>query len=412
MISSPPFPARGLAGRDITLRRPPLAELGSGTIVTLLMAQHSCPFSFLRKALCIGLIATIAATSGCVNPRTTTPAVDPDVARAEIARRLPATVKDPSNWAGDIFAAFESLQIAPTPQNICAVVAVTQQESTFQVNPSVPNLPKIAWSEIDSRAARYNIPKFAVRAALQLDSPDGKSYAERIDKATTEKALSDVFEDFIGMVPLGKRLFADWNPVRTGGPMQVSIAYAEKHSTRDYPYPISTNIRREVFTRRGGMYFGIAHLLGYEAAYDDMLYRFADFNAGHYASRNAAFQNAVSVVSKTKIALDGDLVLHGSRSDEPSNTELAIRKVAERIDLSDADIRDDIEQGDSQDFESTRTFKRVFALAEKERKTTLPRAMLPRIRLESAKITRKLTTEWFANRVNERYRQCLARGTG
>lgn len=34
---------------------------------------------------------------------------------------------------------------------------------------------------------------------------------------------------------------------------------------------------------------------------------------------------------------------------------------------------------------------------------------MPHIRLQSAKITRKLTTGWFADRVNGRYRQCLAR---
>jgi hypothetical protein len=35
--------------------------------------------------------------------------------------------------------------------------------------------------------------------------------------------------------------------------------------------------------------------------------------------------------------------------------------------------------------------------------------VLPRIALASPKITRKLTTEWFARRVDERHQRCLAR---
>src|SRR3546814_20612371 len=98
-----------------------------------------------------------------------------------------------------------------------------------------------------------------------------------IDTASTEiytylhtlslhDALPIFFEDFIGMVPMGRQLFGGLNPVHTGGPMQVSIAFAEAHA-QDYPYEVEDSIRHEVFTRRGGMYFGIAPLLGYPARY-------------------------------------------------------------------------------------------------------------------------------------------------
>jgi hypothetical protein len=157
------------------------------------------------------------------------------------------------------------------------------------------------------------------------------------------------------------------------------------------------------------MYFGIAHLLDYPVTYDDMLFRFADYNAGHYASRNVAFQNAVSIVSKTPLALDGDLLRHGSGASDPSNTELAVRKVAARLDLNDTQIRNDLERGEAEGFEKTRVYSRLFALAEKTRGRELPRAMVPKIRLQSPKITRRLTTDWFAHRVDERYKLCLAR---
>jgi hypothetical protein len=356
------------------------------------------------------LLAGMALLSACTNPQLREPPIDPDVARAEIAKRLPAKVANRDGWAIDIFAALEALSIRPTTENICAVVAVTEQESTFQVNPPVPGLAAIARREIDSRAARYHIPQIAVNAALSLNSPTGATYRERLEKVKTEQELNDIFADFIDIVPLGERLFGSFNPVRTGGPMQVSIAYAERHAdSKRYPYPVASSIRNEVFTRRGGLYFGIAHLLDYPAEYDDMLYRFADFNAGHHASRNAAFQNAVSVLTKTPLALDGDLLLHGSSAGDPSQTELATRKLAAKLDLGETAIRRDLERGDQDDFADTRLYQRLFELGDKGRPRPLPRAVVPKIRLESPKITRKLTTEWFARRVDDRYERCLAR---
>jgi hypothetical protein len=159
------------------------------------------------------------------------------------------------------------------------------------------------------------------------------------------------------------------------------------------------------------MYFGIAHLLDYPASYDDPVYRFADFNAGRYASRNAAFQKALSDAAGIPLDLDGDLVRfeRGAAAKEPGATELAARVAARRLDLSDSQVRHDLELGGEAGFEGSRLYTRVFETAEKAAGKPLPRATLPRIDLASSKFTRKLTTEWFARRVDDRFQKCRTR---
>jgi hypothetical protein len=244
---------------------------------------------------------------------------------------------------------------------------------------------------------------------LALRSPDGRSYKERIDTAKTEKELSDIFEDFIATVPLGSTLFADHNPIRTRGPMQVHVVFAEQFAAaRPYPYPIKVSIDDELFTRRGGLYFGIAHLLDYPAPYDAYLYRFADFNAGRYASRNAAFQAALGRASGTPITADGALLPHDA-SQGPGATELAARALAIRLKLSNHAVHEALLEGKSQEFEQTALYQRTFGLAEQTAGHALPRAVLPQIELHGPKISRKLTTAWYANRVDSRFHSCLNR---
>lgn len=190
----------------------------------------------------------------------------------------------------------------------------------------------------------------------------------------------------------------------------MSIAFAEAFAdARPYPYPLTGTIRDEVFSRRGGVYFGIAHLLAYETSYPHLRYRFADFNAGLYASRNAAFQNALSVASGIPLDLDGDVIAHGQGRGHVGQTEMAARALAPALGLDDAAIRRALKLGHSLRFEKTDLYRGVFALAERRAGKPLPRALMPRIRLESPKITRRLTTAWFATRVEKRYRQCMAR---
>ncbi len=354
-------------------------------------------------------LAMVALVAGCATPKAQSPGYDPARVQARIAHVLPAGTDDRAGWARDITAALAAQRIEPDRSNLCAVIAVAGQESNFQSDPTVPGLGRIARAEIDRRAAEHHVPQFLVRAALALHGPDGRSYADRIDAVRSERELSRVYEDFIGMAPLGRQLFGDANPIHTGGPMQVSVAFAEQYAKdHPYPYPVDGSIRHEVFSRRGGLYFGIAHLLGYPADYPSPIYRFADYNAGFYASRNAAFQNAVTRVTGIPLELDGDLVNYGSWS-EVGKTELALRTVAARLGLGEGEIHRALTRGEQADFAQTDTYTRVFALADRLNGRPLPRATLPRIRLQSPKITRRLTTAWFAQRVDSRYRGCMER---
>lgn len=362
----------------------------------------------LNRSLTRTLMMSIGllVLAGCGTQRTQEPELTPEQARAQIVRLMPAKTADRQGWATDIHAAFAAQKIPLTVENLCSVLAVTEQESTYQVDPAVPGLAGIARGEIDRRAARLRIPGALINAALRIRSPNGKTYGARLDAARTEKELSAIFDDFIGIVPMGQTLFGNFNPVHTGGPMQVSIAFAEQQAA-SYPYTPDGSIRREVFTRRGGMYFGIAHLLGYPVHYERSLFRFADFNAGWYASRNAAFQNAVSRASGIELALDGDLIIHGSTTQ--GATERAVRTLSQRLGMNNAAIWSQLKQGDSLAFEDTKLYRRVFELAEQAEGKPLPRAMLPGITLKSPKITRKLTTAWFANRVDDRRQRCVQR---
>ena len=361
----------------------------------------------LRFLLRVLPIASALLVAACATAPPT-PVRPPADTRSEIVRRMPAKVADRERWAADIETAFAAQRIEPNSENICAVLAVTEQESGYVANPAVANLPKIARGEIDRRASALHIPGFMVDAALALRSPDGRSYAERLRAVRTERDLSDIYQDLIGSVPLGRRLFSDYNPVQTGGPMQVGIPFAESNAS-DYPYPVEGSIRDEVFTRRGGLYFGIAHLLGYQTPYTRKVHRFADYNAGWYASRNAAFQNAVGIAAGVPLALDGDLLNPGAPLDTPGQTERAVRRLADALRMDDRAIRAALQRGNRLDFGDTDLYARVYALAEARAGKPLPRAMIPGIKLESPKITRDLTTAWFATRVDERYRHCLQR---
>ncbi len=329
-------------------------------------------------------------------------------ARALVQNKLlPASVRDKAGWSQEIVGAFTGLHLPYRADLLCAAMAVIEQESTWQADPVVPGLGEMVWKKIAEKAGGV-IPVAALKVAFLKPSATGESYTSRIDRLRTEKEMNALFED---MVADARRLGLPVNmknPIRTGGPMQVSVEFAEEHvRAKGYPYPRKGSWRDEVFSRRGGLYFGIANLLDFPADYPDMRYRFADFNAGRYSSRNAAFQAAVSRLSGMKLALDGDLLIYrdGAPSSSTSSTQLALERLEGRLGMSRAEVSRDLRLEKTPAFSQSALYQKVFALAGGH----AARAVMPQIQLVSPKITRKLTTEWFADRVDGRYKACLAR---
>ena len=125
------------------------------------------------------------------------------------------------------------------------------------------------------------------------------------------------------------------------------IAFAADHMReKPYPWKPAGSAREEVFKRRGGLYFGIAHLLDYPADYPEAIHRFADFNAGRWSSRNAAFQQALSLASGRTLDLDGDLFV--TDPSQPGQTELAARSLGAAIGMDDRAIRRELERSNAE----------------------------------------------------------------
>lgn len=111
------------------------------------------------------------------------------------------------------------------------------------------------------------------------------------------------------------------------------------------------------------------------------------------------------MASGIPLVADGALLPHEEKT--PGATEVALRAVAAQLGMGADAIHRALETGKSEAFERSSLYERVFALAEQAAHRPMPRATLPHIDLHGPKITRQLTTEWYANRVNGRFEKCV-----
>ncbi len=357
------------------------------------------------------------------------PAVAESFDLVKLIRTADPHVKDPGGWAADMLSGFADNGIDANRENICSAIAIISQESGFIANPAVPGLGKLAEKALQDKLDA--LPILGARILAWLETvPDAKnSFRDQIRAAKTERDLDLTYRAmlayaagrtetaFIVNSGLLNSYIEDRNDVSTIGSMQVSVAFALETTKQERWTAMSLQdvyaLRDNLYTRKGGMKYGIRQLLGYDTGYDKKIYRFADYNAGRYASRNAAFQSVIATLSGENLSRDGDLLAYarpGNTLAKVTNSENALRIAVEkhRLPLTDKDIRADLLKEKSPEFVATRTYRLLRQTFATTAGKPAPFAQLPAITLESVKIKNRLTTAIFAERVNARYQRCMA----
>ncbi|NVJ06189.1 DUF1615 domain-containing protein [Myxococcus sp. AM001] len=384
--------------------------------------------AWLGMLLALGTM-TACATRGAGSAQPTIPAA-PRLSVSQVAKLMPPRLQDREGWARDVLAALEVEALAPSPPAVCSVLAVIEQESGYKVDPAVPGLPKMVRARLEEHASKLGPLGRKVLASVLEGRAKGskKTFDERLRALRTERDLDRLFRDMLAyyeneypsafkVVDFASGVFASgnlnaFNPVTTAGSMQVSVRYAMQKAGEDADL---AEVRESMYTRAGGVRYGTARLLGYEAAYPEPLFRFADYNAGVYASRNAALQSQVSRLTGHPLAPDGDLLLYDKRGQprgEDSKSLLALLAFRLRFapeELSERQVRRDVREEKEPDFESTDTFRAVKRVYQRETGEAPSYAQLPRVTLHSPKLKRELTTAWFARSVDRRFQQCMTR---
>lgn len=359
------------------------------------------------------------------------PTLDAD----QIKQLLPPRINERSAWAKDIFDITEQLDIPQTKENICSIVAVADQESNFVADPQVAGLGEKAVKEVEDRldekfkdklgdAIGGTLAGYFQEVLKNQPSPDN-NYLSQMRRVKTERQLDELYREIFsymskhyhvsaltGAAKLVGQDFAEkLNPVTTLGSMQVHIGYAKEHKRQGGNIAA---LRSDLYSRYGGLYYGIHRLMMYPADYNKAIYRFADYNSGMYSSRNAAFQSMLNALTNTKLDLDGDLLLYtkdGSIRSTISQSERELTSVfaSNNMLVTPRQIRTDLKKEKKKDFEDTATYRAVTKLYQEKMAKEPMYAIMPEVVISGPKLSRDYNTNWFATRVNGRYQSCMQR---
>ena len=395
--------------------------------------NQSLPARPLFKTFSI--IAACISLSACGDNAWWSNGKEPEMEAEQIKKVIPARVNDRQSWAQDIFDIMQELSIPKTKQNVCSVVAVVDQESNFVADPTVPGLGEKAVQEINSRLKEKfeaklgetiggTVAEYFEDVLKNQPSPEN-NYMSQMRKVKTERELDLLYREIFDYMSkhyhvsaltgaaklVGQDIGEKMNPITTLGSMQVHINYAKEHKRQSGSI---AELRNDLYTQYGGLYYGIHRLMKYPADYDKAIYRFADYNSGMYSSRNAAFQRMLNAMTKTEINLDGDLLLYTKNGDikatqSQTEKELIAIFAQNNILVTPRQIRSDLKKEKEKKFEDTQTYLAVQKLYQNKTQKEPIYATMPQVVISGPKLSRDYNTNWFASRVNGRYETCMQR---
>lgn len=378
-------------------------------------------------------------------------APDPGLSVEQMTSLVKPEAKERKAWAAAVRNALVSAGQVPDASNACQVLAIIEQESTYNPDPPVAGLSKVVRSGIDEKFDKLGPLANPVRQMMLSPIPAGatKSFDEQLSAVRTEQDVDELFRAILAyheqhapeiadaLHTLFPRRIDSLNPVETAGSMQVSVAWAQDLARRE-GVPIE-EARDLLYTRDGGVKYGTARLFAHEterreaargwfgwgtwfgaeeslpSTYKEPIYRFADYNAGLYASRNSSFQEAVAKLTGMDLAPDGDLLQWTDggkpRGDQDGETVRALEtwRAKSAPEMTKNEVIRDLKSEKLSTFEETETWRLVRESYRTKFKKDPPYARLPDVMLDSPKLSKELTTSWFATNVDRRYKACMER---
>ncbi len=290
--------------------------------------------------------------------------------------------KRAKEWTSTIYDALNQIGIPVTKKNLEYALILMHRESRMDTN------PRLDVSNAYERKRKGLIAKIEGKVSegtnrdrlVQAVNAVFDRYEGKINRAENEEevyyALLDINNDLDIPAEIGQWLipYDPWDEkiadlqdqmqVNTLGVLQVDTEVARKFyaskgrtlddiATVDYLFHLLPNLKV-------GLAIFFTALEEYKkmgfSEREAIKFAFADYNAGIYSSRNAAFQKMVAELTGVNLALDGDLLIyeHDGVSDTRSQTEGAVQKL-----FPDQNIRPQLVREKAHDFNETNLYSVV-----------------------------------------------------